>query len=69
MSTSDPSNLKRARLKVPKLFGESWTKWADPSAPIKVGHAPSSVTVPAIGSVVYVMFENGDPDFPVWISG
>ena len=69
VATEDPSNLKRVRLQVPKLFGESWTKWAPPSAPSPLGGAPSSVTVPVVGTVVYVMFENGDTDYPVWISG
>lgn len=69
VATNDPLNLKRVRLKIPKLFGESWTKWSDPSAPTLIGTAPSTVTVPAVGTVVFVMFENGDTDYPVWLSG
>lgn len=63
-SNSDPSRLKRLRLVVPKIFGESPTKWAAPSAPSNI-----SVTPPPVGAQVWVMFEGGDPDYPVWISG
>ena len=67
-SNADPSGMKRAQLRVPRLFGDNLTAWARPSAPAAPGTAPS-ITVPANGTIVWVMFENGDPDYPVWISG
>ena len=67
-NTADPSGKKRVQLRVPKLFGDTLTNWAPPSAPHAPNTAPS-ITVPAAGTLVWVQFENGDPDYPVWISG
>lgn len=59
---NDPKNLGRLRLIVPQIFGEEITTWA------WANHCPgiSNVLVPE-GTVVWVMFEGGDPNFPVWM--
>lgn len=66
---NDPENLKRVRLQIPNLFGASLTNWSFPTAPTQAGTAPASLTVPPVGTNVWVMFVNSDPDYPVWISG
>lgn len=58
----DPNNHGRLRVIVPQLFGNNSTNWAWPIAPT------SNIVVgtPSIGDGVFVMFEGGDPAFPLW---
>ncbi len=57
----DPAGMRRIRAKVPAVFGETETRWALPCTP------PGVLSVPEIGDGVWVEFEAGDPDVPVWI--
>lgn len=59
---SDPETLGRIRVQVPQLSGNSPSDWAWPCFP-----TDSARTVPTIGTAVWVMFEGGDQDHPVWI--
>ena len=59
VNTTDPKNLGRVTLKVPQVTGESITNWA---YPILTGY------LPAYGETVWVMFEGGDPNYPLWTS-
>ena len=62
-STADPTNQRRLRLIVPAVLGPTEpTGWAWP--------ADMSTTypeVPEVGQGVWVMFEQGIPNNPVWI--
>jgi hypothetical protein len=58
----DPEGLSRLRVQVPQLLGTVPTDWAWPSLPIAVG-----VSVPAVNDPVWVMFEAGDINRPVWV--
>jgi len=61
-SSKDPLNKRRVRLQVPQVLGDQPTEWAwgkDGSA--------HTVEPPTIGQGVWVMFEGGDPSFPVWV--
>jgi uncharacterized protein involved in type VI secretion and phage assembly len=62
---SDPLGICRIRAKVPSVYGDSESSWALPCLPfadkkIAVEHIPS------VGSLVWIEFENGDPDLPIW---
>ena len=60
---NDPEGYSRIRLEVPQIFGPGGlTTWAWP-----VNSLGSSL--PTLGAVVYVMFESGHEDSPVWFSG
>lgn len=69
---ADPDKAGRLKLFIPALFGPddtetTWTDWASPGE----GYAPSgaddgSMVVPEIGALVWVTFEQGIADFPVW---
>jgi hypothetical protein len=62
IDNADPEDLLRLRVQVPQLLGNAVTDWAWPSIPEAVG-----VTTPAVGDPVWVMFEAGDIERPVWI--
>ena len=54
----DPDSSGRIQLQVPQILGEAVTTWAYNST--------SCAVLPEIGDGVWVMFEGGDPNFPVW---
>jgi hypothetical protein len=62
VDTSDPIGRNRARLKVPQILLEELTGWAWPVHQVDV--APKT---PPVGTAVWVMFEGGDPSFPMWL--
>jgi hypothetical protein len=62
---SDPLEICRICARVPSVYGNSESSWALPCTPlankkIALGYLPS------VGSLVWIEFENGDPEFPVW---
>jgi len=62
VDNQDPLNRGRLRLQVPQILQAEITGWA--WASLRPGIA--NVTVP-IGTPVWVMFEGGDPSFPIWV--
>jgi len=63
---ADPQGLGRLRLRVPAILGDEMTDWALPCLPF--GGLPDQglFTVPEAGARVWVEFENGDLDHPIW---
>ncbi len=64
----DPLQIGRVMVQVPDLKGETPSSWAMPCVPV-AGIAAGCFMVPPIGSQVWVDFEQGDPDYPVWTGG
>jgi hypothetical protein len=60
VDNSDPESLMRLRVKAPDVLGDN-KAWALPCIPV------GAVVVPGIGAGLWIMFEGGDPRFPVWI--
>ncbi|CAB5219648.1 Phage tail collar domain containing protein [uncultured Caudovirales phage] len=58
----DPLGKGRIRLRVPQVLFNSTTDWAWAQQAHGVQADP-----PAAGKNVWVMFEGGDPSFPVWV--
>jgi uncharacterized protein involved in type VI secretion and phage assembly len=68
LSNLDPDHLGRLTLEVSDVLGDEPSNWAMPCVPF--GGSQSGVyVVPAEGSGVWVTFEYGDPDRPVWVGG
>lgn len=59
--TEDPIGAKRLKLVVPQILGEAITSWAWSIQGNSTSYSPQ------VGEGVWVMFEGGDPNFPLWI--
>lgn len=62
----DPMQMGRIQVMVPDVSGLLPTSWAMPCLPV-AGINMGLFTVPMIGAGVWIEFEQGDPDFPVWV--
>jgi len=64
---SDPENRGRLRVKVPSVLGpDVISGWALPCAPFGGQAGQGFFFVPEVGAGVWVEFEGGDPDYPIW---
>ena len=61
----DPLMLGRIRAEVPDIMGGHKSGWALPCAPFG-GDTTGFFAVPKTGAGVWIEFEHGDPDFPIW---
>lgn len=66
LNNIDPLQQGRLQVQVPDVAGVIPTTWAMPCVPI-AGIQNGMVALPIIGSGVWVEFEQGDPEFPVWV--
>jgi hypothetical protein len=64
----DPMQMGRIMAQVPDVFGELPTSWAMPCVPA-AGIQGGVFVVPPIGSQVWIEFEQGDRDYPIWTGG
>jgi uncharacterized protein involved in type VI secretion and phage assembly len=62
---SDPLHLGRLRAKVVDVLGDLESGWALPAVPY-AGKDVGLFLMPPIGANVWVEFEHGDPDYPIW---
>jgi uncharacterized protein involved in type VI secretion and phage assembly len=61
----DPQQLGRIQISVPTVLGASRLSWAMPCVPY-AGPGVGFFAIPPVGANVWIEFENGDPDFPIW---
>jgi len=64
----DPEQIGRIMVQVPDVLGETPSSWAMPCVPA-AGAQSGCFVVPPIGSQVWIEFEQGDPDYPIWTGG
>ncbi|MDJ0734402.1 MAG: phage baseplate assembly protein V [Nostocaceae cyanobacterium] len=64
-SSKDPLNLGRVQVEVPAVLGPGRHSWALPCTPY-AGNDIGWFTVPPVGTNIWVEFEGGDPDYPIW---
>jgi hypothetical protein len=62
----DPTQCGRIQVIVPDVGGLTPSTWAMPCVPV-AGVQSGVYGVPPIGSGVWLQFEGGDPDYPVWV--
>ncbi|WP_125644785.1 phage baseplate assembly protein V [Nonomuraea sp. WAC 01424] len=64
----DPAGLGRLRVKVPSVLGpDVVTGWATPCLPYGGAAGQGLVFVPERQAHVWVEFEEGDLEFPIWV--
>jgi uncharacterized protein involved in type VI secretion and phage assembly len=61
VDTADPDGRQRLRISIPEFGPQPLATWALACLPA------SALTVPHVGDTVWVAFEKGDPDAPVWL--
>ena len=64
----DPEQRARIQVIVPDVGGLLPSSWAMPCVPL-AGKAMGTFMVPQIGAGVWVEFEQGDPEYPIWTGG
>lgn len=64
----DPLQLGRIQVIVPDVSGFLPSSWALPCVPI-AGKQSGVFVAPEVGAGVWIEFEQGDPDYPIWVGG
>jgi uncharacterized protein involved in type VI secretion and phage assembly len=64
----DPMQMGRVQVLVPDVSGDLPASWAMPCVPV-AGINSGVFTLPPVGSGVWIEFEHGDPDYPIWVGG
>jgi uncharacterized protein involved in type VI secretion and phage assembly len=64
----DPMQEGRINAIVPAVSGVVPSTWASPCMPF-TGIQMGAYMIPAIGANVWIMYQNGDSDYPVWMGG
>jgi uncharacterized protein involved in type VI secretion and phage assembly len=62
----DPMQTGRLLVQVPDVSNIIPSTWAMPCLPF-AGIQSGMYVVPAIGSTVWIEFEQGNPDYPIWV--
>ena len=62
----DPMQMGRLMVQVPDISGLIPSTWAMPCFPV-TGKQMGVWVLPQIGSGVWVEFEQGNPDYPIWV--
>src|SRR5690349_15564977 len=68
LNNIDPLQTGRILVQVPDVLGVAISSWAMPCVPI-AGTQMGVYVVPLIGAGVWVEFEGGNPDYPIWAGG
>ena len=68
VDNKDPAQLGRLRLRVPSVLGDQVvTGWASPCVPFGGAADQGFLFIPDPGAGVWVEFEEGDLEFPIWV--
>ena len=65
LNNIDPMQKARILVQVPDVLGLGMSSWAMPCVPI-AGPQMGTYVVPVIGSGVWIEFEGGNTDYPIW---
>ena len=66
LNNVDPMQQGRLQVQVPDVAGLVPASWAMPCVPI-AGLQNGMFAMPVIGSGVWIEFEQGNPEFPIWV--
>ncbi|MFZ4506496.1 MAG: phage baseplate assembly protein V [Fimbriimonas sp.] len=62
----DPMMLGRVQVSVPDVLADGQMSWAMPCVPY-AGSGVGFFAIPPVGANIWVEFEGGNPDFPIWV--
>jgi uncharacterized protein involved in type VI secretion and phage assembly len=65
LNNIDPMQMGRLMVQVPDVGGPIPSSWAMPCFPLS-GKQMGAYMIPQIGAGVWVEFEQGNPDYPIW---
>ncbi len=68
IDNDDPLKLGRIKAKVPDVFGDEESGWALPCFPV-AGPGMGLFMVPPVDAWVWIEFEYGKPEKPIWTGG
>lgn len=74
VENKDPKKLGRCKIQIPSIHGgdaipPNYLPWARGVSNIVIGETKGSSSIPDIGDIVWVLFEGGDDDYPVYLGG
>ena len=61
----DPLKMGRIRARVPDVLSDEISGWAMPCVPF-AGKGMGFLGLPKVNGGVWIEFEQGDPDYPIW---
>ena len=61
----DPMQMGRLQVSAPAVLGDGQLSWATPCVPY-AGSQVGFFALPPVGANVWVEFEGGDTDYPIW---
>ena len=68
VDNADPEQLGRLKLQIPSVLGEEVvTGWAMPCVPYGGDANQGFLFIPEVDAGVWVEFEEGDLEFPIWV--
>jgi uncharacterized protein involved in type VI secretion and phage assembly len=65
LNNLDPLQIGRLLVQVPDVTGLSLSSWAMPCFPVS-GRQMGAYMIPQVGAGVWVEFEQGNADYPIW---
>lgn len=68
LNNIDPMQIGRIQAIVPDVSTLLPSSWAMPCVPV-AGKQMGTFVVPQVGAGVWIEFEQGDPDYPIWVGG
>jgi hypothetical protein len=66
LNNTDPMMQGRIQVQLSDRYGLFPSTWALPALPFASKGMGGVVALPQLGSMVWVEFEAGDPDYPIW---
>jgi hypothetical protein len=67
IDNNDPGKLGRLKVTVPAVLGDEVKVWAYPCVPYGGNANQGFFFIPEKESGVWIEFEEGDPEFPIWV--
>lgn len=67
VDNADPQMLGRVTVRVPSVLGEAVSGWALPCAPFGGLDGQGLFAVPEVGAQLWIEFEEGNPNNPIWV--